>query len=71
MSFVQRELDRVADALATTQGAEYDRLFAAQQALAWSLDPAAYASPIESILNAADSREAARGCSAESHQPRS
>lgn len=50
MSFIQRELDRISDALrANPHGNDYDRLYTAQQALAWAIDPEGYASPMKHI----------------------
>ncbi len=46
MSFVQRELERLGHALsASPQGDHYAELYAAQQALAWALEPAVIQSP--------------------------
>lgn len=40
MSFVQREINRIQETLTTgTDMPEYDRLYAAQQALLWVLEP--------------------------------
>ena len=48
--FVQRELARLAAALHTTpEGAAYDELYAAQQALKWATEPGGYASPVDAI----------------------
>lgn len=50
MSFLQREADRVRSALLVTPaGAEYDRLYAAQQALVWASDPQGFKSPYDLI----------------------
>jgi hypothetical protein len=50
MSFVQRELDRISAALRENpQGNDYDRLYAAQQALSWATDPVGFASPMKHI----------------------
>ena len=50
MSFIQRELDHIGDALrADPQSNDYDRLYAAQQALAWATDPQGFASPMKHI----------------------
>lgn len=46
--FVQRELDRIGVALGESLNdpERHDRLYVAQQALCWALDPDNYASPI-------------------------
>jgi hypothetical protein len=50
MSFIQRELDRIAVALREPRSAEeYVQLYAAQQALSWGLDPAMFKSPYNLI----------------------
>lgn len=50
MSFVQREIDRIhAELLTTKDEREYDRLYAAQQALSWALDPTSFRSPYNAI----------------------
>ena len=50
MSFIQRELDRIGEALrADAEAADYDRLYAAQQALAWVTDPQGFKSPFQMI----------------------
>lgn len=48
--FVQRELDRIAIALRRAPNPEcYARLYAAQQALSWALEPDGFKSPYEAI----------------------
>lgn len=61
--FLQRELDRIAVALRADPRPEcYDRLHAAQQALAWASDPTAFASPCE-VMNVAQGNPAVlAGC---------
>lgn len=67
MSFVQRELDRIGKALRSDPNAnDYDRLYAAQQALAWATDPEGFASPLKHIRGTQEARE---GCSDGPHQP--
>jgi hypothetical protein len=47
---VQRELDRIANALREPQPPKrYVELYAAQQALSWSIDPENFASPLVTI----------------------
>lgn len=51
MGFVERELKRI-EAEIVTEPQDTDRfrqLFAAQQALGWSLEPSFYQSPLDSI----------------------
>ena len=50
MGFIQRELDRIAIALRRAPSPEcYARLYAAQQALSWALEPRGFKSPYEAI----------------------
>lgn len=51
VGFVARELERIAVALQGPQPPKrYCELYAAQQALSWSLDPLNYAAPTEVIV---------------------
>ena len=51
MSFIQRELDRIGRALrGPLEGDEYDRLYAAQQALSWAADPVMFRAPYASVM---------------------
>ena len=63
MSFIDRELSRIKTALADPASDNYDRLWAAQQALAWALEPDGYASPMRAITGI---RGATEGCQASS-----
>lgn len=66
MSFIQRELDKISVALVEkTNGADYDRLYAAQQALAWAIEPTGVRSPYNMIKGIAEAPEDYR---AEPHQ---
>jgi hypothetical protein len=51
MSFVQRELDRIGARLRESDISpeQYERLYAAQQALAWSLEPSGFRSPYDAV----------------------
>ena len=71
MSFVQRELDRISALIAneSLEGPRFKELFAAQQALAWALEPGGFSSPYESITGNADSSAASEGYFQESHRP--
>jgi hypothetical protein len=77
MSFVQRELDRIAEAIRQPQSEEAEiKLHAAQQALAWALEPEGFASPYDAInrLNnnpPTGTPEGSEDCSAPRHQLRS
>lgn len=53
MSFVQRELDRIANAILERQEPDptRDRLIAAQQALSWALEPIGCLSPYDYIVH--------------------
>ncbi len=69
MSFLQRELDRIREALLSERDGEiYDRLYAAQQALAWSSDPTGFRSPLNSIMGI---QEGSVDCSARPRPHRS
>lgn len=46
MSFIQRELEKINEAIRNTEG-DSSCLRAAQQALVWALEPDGYASPSE------------------------
>ena len=51
LGFVQRELDRIAVTLVeTTDPERYGLLYAAQQALSWSLEPNGLRSPFNMIM---------------------
>lgn len=66
MSFIRRELDAIAIAISDPANAAIaDRLYAAQQALWWTLDPSHYRAPLATILGtAADTGD----CPAASHR---
>jgi hypothetical protein len=50
MSFVQRELTQISRALMeSSESPHYAELYAAQQALAWVLEPNGFASPMKMI----------------------
>jgi hypothetical protein len=49
MSFIQRELNRISAALLDPLSANYDQLYAAQQALSWALEPNGFKSPYDTI----------------------
>lgn len=58
MSFVQRELDRIFAALASqAETSDYDSLYAAQQALAWALEPTGIKSPFSMIRGTQEAKE--------------
>lgn len=51
MSFVQRELDKIAGALREPHLADkYEQLYAAQQALSWALNPSGFRAPYDEIM---------------------
>jgi hypothetical protein len=51
MSFIQRELDRIGTALRQSQpGLRYSQLYAAQQALSWTIEPEIIAAPFDTIV---------------------
>ena len=67
MGFLQREFDRLNLALGDPNNAnKYELFYAAQQAIAWAMDPIGYKAPFEMITGTpADSK----GCSERSRQP--
>ncbi len=64
MGFIERELEKISAALRESQAAEhYDRLYAAQQALAWVLEPTGFKAPYNAIMC---TEEDSKGCLSES-----
>lgn len=58
MSFIQRELERLGRELCTNpQGDRYAEFYAAQQALAWALEPAVIQPPSR-LLTSSEASEA-------------
>jgi hypothetical protein len=64
MSFVQREIDRLNSELASEPERRAE-LYAAQQALAWSLEPNGFQSPYDMIKGGTQANS--EGCAAEPH----
>lgn len=63
MSFIHRELDRIGDALrADPESNDYDRLYAAQQALSWATDPEGFKSPFGLIMGTQEAKEDCPSC---------
>jgi hypothetical protein len=54
MSFIARELERVSNRLRQLplDSLEYEKAYAAQQALAWALEPEGFRSPYDTLTNA-------------------
>ncbi len=50
MSFIQRELDRINSLLGDGSNPHYAELYAAQQALAWALEPTGYKAPLDAVM---------------------
>jgi hypothetical protein len=73
MSFVQREADRIRSALQNTPlGGDFDRLYAAQQALAWIADPDWFSSPLDMIQRSLNGTlEGSRDCPSSFHPAQS
>jgi hypothetical protein len=70
MSFVQREIERLRnEMISNPKNARYPELYAAQQALAWSLEPTGFSSPFDMITT--DIRVNSEDYRAEPHPPRS
>lgn len=58
MGFIERELERIQSALGDPSDANHAALWAAQQALAWALEPSAFRAPFYAITgNPAGSRD--------------
>ncbi len=59
MSFVARELDRITGRLRQPDipADQYERLYAAQQALSWALEPEGFRSPYDAIVGTPVSSE--------------
>jgi len=69
MSFIQRELDRLGRALREPQAPDsHVKLYAAQQALAWAMEPDGFASPMRTIMG---TQEGLADCSGPLHHPQS
>ncbi len=67
MSFVKRELIRIQQELTRTRGQDvHGKLYIAQQALDWALDPTAYKSPYDMIMGIHQEKE---DCSVEPRPP--
>lgn len=72
MSFVQRELDRIGNALRQAQpDNRYDELYATQQALLWALEPGSFKSPYDMLVAAKSTQEDLGGCPEGSGRSRS
>lgn len=69
MGFLEREADRVRSALLKAPpGAEYDRLYAVQQTLAWAGDPQGFKNPYDLVKGTPAGSE---DCSERSRPPSS
>ena len=68
MTFVQRELHRLRIALLDHNHPKYQEIWAAQQALAWALDPSEFAPPFDAIMG---NGEAPGDCSVHTRLPSS
>jgi len=68
MSFIARELDRIGSRLRELHPSdlEYEKLYAAQQALSWALEPTGFKAPYDMIMGTPEGSE---DCSARSHPP--
>jgi hypothetical protein len=75
MRHIENELRRCESELRKAQGERYQHLYAVQQALAWALDPMAYASPVDTVTNgkigAMDTPVGSADCSAVLRLPQS
>ena len=68
MGFIERELERISAALHEPHSAEYDQLYAAQQALSWALEPIGFKAPYDQITGTPATPE---DCQANIHPPES
>ena len=69
MSFLQREKDRLNRGLNdSTHTEKYDQLYAAQQALAWAIDPESAKAPFDMIMGIPGG---SKDCLADPHPPQS
>lgn len=73
MGFIERELERISEAVRARQGEnantdEYRQLYAAQQALSWALDPTGFRAPFDTVMGIP---VAPVDCQAGSHQAES
>lgn len=58
MSFMQRELDRITEALREpSNGERHAELYAAQQALSWALEPIGFKAPFVAIMGTQEGLE--------------
>jgi hypothetical protein len=58
MSFIEREIQRINKALIENpESPEYDRLYVAQQALAWTLEPTGVKSPYDMVMGIQEETE--------------
>ena len=65
MSFVSRKLGKLSHVLSSGPNGQRPELLAAQQALAWALDPHAFKSPLALITG---TQEDSGGCSVDIHR---
>jgi len=69
MSFIQREIDKIASEMETARGTDrYRELYASRQALSWALDPGNFASPYNMVMGILEETE---DCSALPRLPQS
>lgn len=62
MSFIQREIDRLREAILASEGDKRDQLYAAQQALSWALDPACFKTPYSLVTCTLGDSTSYQGC---------
>ena len=71
MGFIERELQRIEIALREPRSTdEWNRLFAAQQALSWALEPIGFKCPYDLVVRP-DTQEGSEDCPSWSCPPRS
>lgn len=73
MGFIERELERISEAVRARQAdqsntEEYRQLYAAQQALSWALEPDGFRAPYDMVM---DTPVRPADCSENKHQPQS
>ncbi len=58
MSFIQREIDRIGNAIQQSNPVpRYSELYASQQALMWVIDPESFKSPFDMLATPTDTPE--------------
>jgi hypothetical protein len=51
MEYIKNEIERCKTEMLISTGEKFSFLYAVQQALEWAINPPAYASPVDTVLN--------------------